>query len=117
VGHLLWSSRYSLGAGAGTMLTASGFPGLRLSDDGGAFVAGLAQASEVGEGKVWAMKLFAKDGTAKDAAQAVRSALPLVDLECSLRGAPWSPMIAAATPSGESVVPSTERATFEHVAH
>lgn len=61
VGGVLWSRQYTLG-GAGEYLD-SAFPDVRLTDDGGALIAGLAQTRRDDfRGQVWAMKVFAKNG-------------------------------------------------------
>jgi hypothetical protein len=58
-GHLQWLESYQVKANTNV---ESGFPALRLTDDGGIFVTGYTRAPDADPGSLWAMKTFAKDG-------------------------------------------------------
>lgn len=97
VGGVLWSQRYTLLAGADQYLD-NGFPGLRLTDDGGALVAGLAVAQNGNSrGQVLAMKVFAKDGFVDlDPARAISADASLRDVGFDLQDAAWNVAIESA---------------------
>lgn len=97
VGGVLWSRRYTLLAGADQFLD-SAFPGVRLTDDGGALVAGLAQAQRDDfRGQVLAMKVFAKNGAVELEPTRATSVDPgLHDLAFDLQVQEWNVMLGSA---------------------
>jgi hypothetical protein len=84
VGKVRWAARYALLEPDGSA-RASGFPGLKLTDDGGVYVAGLAAPSGDDAGALWAFKAFAKDGSIDlDPTHAQRVSLTASDLDCAI---------------------------------
>jgi hypothetical protein len=90
VGGVLWSQRYTLLAGADEYLD-SGFPAVRLTDDGGALFAGLAVAQRDDfRGQIVAMKVFAKNGFVDlDPTRAISADPALHDVAFDLEAAAW----------------------------
>jgi hypothetical protein len=84
VGNVRWAARYALLESDGSA-RASGFPGLKLTDDGGVYIAGLAAPSGDDDGALWAFKAFAKDGSIElDPARAQRVPLTASNLDCAI---------------------------------
>jgi hypothetical protein len=79
-GQVQWLRRYKLD-GAGS---EAAFPGLALSDDGGAFTA--TYATVPGDGSLWTMKPFAKDGSITFATGASADTVPNANGTCPLVG-------------------------------
>lgn len=97
VGGVLWSRHYTLLAGADQSLD-TGFPEVRLTDDGGALVTGLAQAQRDDvRGQVWAMKVFAKNGAVEFEPDRATSADPgLHDVAYDLQVQAWNVTLGSA---------------------
>jgi hypothetical protein len=103
IGKVRWAARYTL-LGPDGSARASGFPGIKLTDDGGTYVAGLAAASGEESGAAWAFKAFAKDGAIEfDSARAERVPLAASNLACEITASDLALEIAANTASGRSV--------------
>lgn len=97
VGGVLWSRQYTLRGGPDEFRD-SAFPGVRLTDDGGALVAGLAQVERDDfRGQVWAMKVFAKNGFIDfDPARATSADPWLHDVTYDLQVQPWNVTLGSA---------------------
>jgi hypothetical protein len=97
VGNPVWAKRYTLQSAQGQYLLA-GQTDMKLTDDGGIFVTGIVQHDPPGvAADLWAMKVFAKDGSvAFTAGKAVATAIDVppdnavIALPCSLAAAPWN---------------------------
>lgn len=103
IGKVRWAARYTLLEASGAA-RASSFPGIKLTDDGGAYVAGIAAPSGDESGAVWAFKAFAKDGGIElDPSRAVRVDLTASNLDCEITGSDLDLEIATRAATGRSV--------------
>lgn len=110
IGKVRWAARYTLLDSSGAA-RASGFPGVKLTDDGGIYVAGLAAPSGEEAGAAWAFKAFAKDGAITfDPARAERVVLTASNLDCQISAADLDLEVTTNTVMGRSV--SVERETL-----
>jgi hypothetical protein len=115
VGKVRWAARYGL-LGSDGSPRASGFAGVRLTDDGGAYVAGLAAGSGDAEGAAWLFKALAKDGGIEfPSARAERSALMASSLECAVSAADLSLDLQTTPAVARSVQPRLEKLSLDSV--
>ncbi|HET6339990.1 MAG TPA: hypothetical protein VFG30_42570 [Polyangiales bacterium] len=113
VGAVRWAARYSLLEPDGSA-RATGFPGVRLTDDGGIYVTGVAGASRDLRGAAWAFKAFAKDGALDfDPARAERTPLMAANLECGATTKDLSLRVNQTPAVGRSLKPEATKSTPE----
>jgi hypothetical protein len=113
IGKVRWAARYTLLESDGSA-RASGFPGIQLTDDGGAYVAGIAAPSGDESGAAWAFKAFAKDGAIElDRSRAERVALTASNLECEITASDFELEVAANRATGASVEVERETLSVE----
>lgn len=95
-GALQWLKRYQL-IGSGS---EADFPGLALPDDGGMLATGYTTLPTSGQGSLWAMKPYAKDGSIAFGAGGAVDVVPSAMGSCPLVGSAISLEVAsfAATP-------------------
>jgi hypothetical protein len=112
IGRTLWSKRFTL-FDAGVPV-ASGFPSMRLSDDGGVVLAAAAQARGGGEGgRLWAFEAVAKDGTLPGLAvdRAQLTDLGIIDVTCALTSKSFTPSLASLATTAATRVATAETIT------
>lgn len=92
IGRTLWARRYTLPAGRGLNHAS-----LRLTDDGGALVTGLAEHTTAPGGGLYAMKAYAKDGDLAGTSGVTVTSMPVVEpIACAVTSVPWSVVTSAA---------------------
>jgi hypothetical protein len=92
VGGVQWVRDYQLTT-AGTQLPESTFPTLRLTDDGGALMAGFSNAGKSSVGDMWLLKAFAKDGGIAFSSGALSASVSLSEAGCTMSVSPFIPSI------------------------
>jgi hypothetical protein len=111
IGRPLWTKSYRL---ANNRTTA--FAGIRLTDDGGAVVAGVAEHVGTQGGGLFAMKVFAKDGelgqAAKDAGITVTT-IPTTSPTCAVGTVAWNVGLSDATTTLPAATTLSETATVQ----
>jgi hypothetical protein len=116
LGAVRWAARYSLTEADGSA-RATGFAGVRLTDDGGAYVAGLAAPSGDAKGAAWLFKTFAKDGSIDlQSARAERTPLMASNLECALTAKDRSFESKQLTAIARSVTPIANKLSLDPVS-
>jgi hypothetical protein len=89
-GTALWARRYALTSPAPRALA---LPALRLTDDGGAIVTMVAGPANGSEGDLYAMKVFAKDGTLGDGFPITSTSIQLGDYTCQTATRAFAPNV------------------------
>ncbi len=113
IGHTLWSKRYTLLESGAPV--ASGFPGIRLSDDGGVVVVAIADDAAGGTGgRIFALEAVAKDGSLAgiDTARAQVDGLGITDVQCALSASAWTAKLAPLATTASSRAVSVEPVTL-----
>lgn len=89
-GHIQWARRYSFG-GPGAYV-ASGHVGVHLSDDGGILATAIVNdPMDAFGGRLWAFKLFAKDGEIEfTAGSATDLSLDIKELDCFMTASDYA---------------------------
>ncbi len=113
IGRALWSKRFTLLDAS--VPVASGFPAIRLSDDGGVVLAAAAQAQGAGDGgRLWTFEAVAKDGTLPgfDPARARLDDLGINDVMCAFSASSFTPSLAPLSVTSASGVATSELVTL-----
>jgi len=94
-GSPLWLQRYVIESSEPGLPAESSYPGLALTDDGGAMVLTHATWQGAGDGSLWLFKALARDGTLPfDAAKAGTVPYSLESASCAIAASDWSPAVA-----------------------
>lgn len=100
-GRTMWARRYFLDE---AMPRSIAWPALRLTDDGGVFVTGIAAPSESRAGDLVAMKVFLKDGHLGEGTALRSEPIDLADHPCKAQTRPFVPQLHEAGATAHPMV-------------
>ena len=90
-GRTMWANKYMVTAPEPRSLAVGA---LHLTDDGGVFVTAVAARGDAGQGDLYAMKVFAKDGHLGEGTDVTASPLVVSDYTCGSVSRPLQPVVA-----------------------